>query len=110
MSKTTTTLLEDKNAALMEQLKAIKEENALLKKYLNSPKEPQPQQQRQLKKNDTTDPSYAGVADAIKPMNKIVRFYTKAATTPPSPIEVISAPVPPPKTPKYPLLRRIFSI
>ena len=35
-------------------------------------------------------------------MNKIMRFYTKAATTPPSPIEVISAPVPPPKLQKYP--------
>ena len=41
------------------------------------PKEPQPQQQRPITtKNDTTDPSYAGVADANASMNKIVRFYT----------------------------------
>ena len=78
----------------MEQVKALKEENALLKKFLSSPNELQLQAQKQQQKNDTTNPSYAGVADAIKPMNKIMRFYTKASTTPPNPLEVISAPAP----------------
>jgi hypothetical protein len=67
VSKVNSSLLEEKNAALLEQLKVIKEENALLKKFLNSPKESQ--QHQQLKK-DTVELSslpYAGVADAIRP-------------------------------------------
>lgn len=88
-------LFEEMNVALKEQLKAIKEENDLLKKFLSSPKVPQPPKQQQ--KNSTADPSspsYACVTDNIKPMNKIMRFYTKAASTPHSPLEVVSAPAP----------------
>ena len=70
---------------------------------LNSPKEPQPQQQRQLQKNDTTDPLLTPVLPTYQPMNKISRDSTqKRQTLPPSPIEVISALVPPPK-PQMPL-------
>ena len=75
VSKTTTTLpWKTKYRPFWEQLKAIKEENALLKKYLNSPKEPS----HPPKNNDPSSSSYANFADAIKQMNKIMGFYTKA--------------------------------
>ncbi len=99
ISKTTSTLLEEKNIALLEQLKVLKEENILLKKFLSSPKESLQHTQQQQKNftNDPSSPSYADVTDAIKPMNKTMRFYTKGASTPRNPIETISAPVPAPK-------------
>ena len=90
-------LLEEMIVTLKEQLKAIKEENALLKKFLNSPKVPQPPALQHQQKNSTADlssSSYACVTDYIKPMNKIMRFYTKAESTPRSPTEVVSARAP----------------
>jgi len=90
-------LFEKMNVALKDQLKAIKEENALLKKLLSSPKVPQPPVQQQQQKNSTADSSsssYACVTDILKPMNKIMKFYTKAESTPRSPFEVVSAPAP----------------
>ena len=87
---------EEMNVALKEQLKHIMEENAMLKKFLSSPKVHQPPAQQQQKNPtaDSSSPSYAYVTDFIKPMNKTMRFYTKAASTPRSPIEVVSAPSP----------------
>ena len=86
---TTETLLENKMPPSWGNM-SIKEENACWRNTTQLAKEPPTTTTKTITKNDTTDPSYAGVADAIKPMNKIMRFYTKAATTPPSPIEVIS--------------------
>jgi len=102
-SKTTSTLMEEKNTALLEQLKAIKEENALLKKFLSSPKEShehEPQQKRTTTNPASADTkmiSYSNVADIFKPNNRIMRFYTKALSNPRTPIEIVSAPTFQPK-------------
>ena len=103
VSKTTTTLLEDKMPALMEQTSMIKEENALLKKLPNSPKEPQPQQQRYYKRMIPLTPltlvllgrhsaswtrSHAILLLSRQPLHRAW-------------LKFISAPVPPPKLPKY---------
>ena len=105
VSKTTTTLLEDKKYRPLEQLKAIKEENALLKKYLNSPMEPShPKQKNRM---TLPPPSYASVADAIaNEQDHAILHQSGNHSTEPDWSH--SAPVPPPKPLKYPLSVEFF--
>lgn len=78
------------NAGLIEQVKLLKEENAILKRHLNEPKSIQ-------RSSNTLDNSetYSKISDINKPMNGIMKYYTQAASKGPvSPIQVISASTP----------------
>ena len=80
------------NAGLAEQLKLLKEENAILKRHLN---EPSTNFKTQSKTIPSTSTTYASVSNLIKPMNKPMKFYTQMSSKVPStPIEVISAVAP----------------
>jgi len=83
------------NAGLAEQVKLLKEENLILKNYLNEPRSPSklyPVEGQKTAQNS----SYARISDIVKPPNKTMKFYTTAAARAPStPIQVVSAPTAP---------------
>ena len=95
--------LAEANAGLTEQIKLLKEENAILKNYLNTSSPIKKSHHTNTSPSKaTSSSSYAVVSDIIKPMNKTMRFYTQASSKGPiPPYEVISAAAPAkPPTPK----------
>ena len=80
------------NSELTEQIKLLREENSILKKYLYESQSPS----SSLKKiiNDESENcsnlSFAKVTDMVKPMNKAMKFYTKASSKELTPKDVIS--------------------
>jgi hypothetical protein len=83
------------NAGLAEQIKLLKDENAILKRHLNEPKPIPKYHSSPIKSENYGNISYAKVSDINKPMNKVMRYYTQAASKEPvSPTQVISATAP----------------
>lgn len=79
------------NVGLSDQLKLLKEENSILKRHLNEPRQMLKSPIKPFKSENQTNASYSRIADISKLMNKIMKFYTLSSSNEPlSPIEIIS--------------------